>query len=335
MGKFGEDEGGLEGEETPPKGVSSPSKVLLQHRNRVGNGLFERLLAVLVNLGFVLFAVRQTTRTANATADTSHTFNEVRVQFSLALLQKRNLALLNAVAGAGLQQEVNPLLFQTFRNRIGQSAATRKDSAEIRRIVQNAFFQHRDINITAVKERLQFLKGHCRINIRADTLLLYLHLLCGARTDKDRFAARLMLFEVLCNGRHRGEVVRNKRLQIREVLVDVVNKSGTAGAGQESLFGKLAGLCLRHHIGAQRRLNDGMKSEFAQARNHLPELCIGELARNRRRNNGINLIVLALVAVFQNVDHLENEGFVRNCSERALIYARAAGNALAVVYAGP
>ena len=39
------------------------------------------------------------------------------------------------------------------------------------------------------------------------------------------------------------------------------------------------------------------------------------------------------MASLEHIDHVEDKGFIRNCSERTLIYARAAGNALIVINA--
>ena len=116
-----------------------------------------------------------------------------------------------------------------------------------------------------------------------------------------------------------------------EVLFDVVHKRRAAGACQESFFGKFLRFGLCDHIRAESRFDYGVESELLQAGYDLTELGIGELAGNGGRDDGINLVFRVVVALFEHVYSVEDERFVRNRAERALIYARAAGNALVVV----
>ena len=71
---------------------------LFQHRHGIRDRFFKRLSAVLVDFCFVFFAVRETSRTSDTAADTSHTFDEVSVEAVFAFLKKSDLAGFNTVA---------------------------------------------------------------------------------------------------------------------------------------------------------------------------------------------------------------------------------------------
>ena len=69
-----------------------------------------------------------------------------------------------------------------------------------------------------------------------------------------------------------------------------------------------------------------MKAERLNARNHLAEFCISELAGNRGRNNSVNLFL-----VFKHLDSVQYKGLIGYSAEGALVNAGTAGNALAVI----
>ena len=74
-----------------------------------------------------------------------------------------------------------------------------------------------------------------------------------------------------------------------------------------------------------------MEAELLQTCDDLPELSICKLAGNGRRHNGINLVFRVVFALLDDVYDVKDKGLVGNSSERALIYACAAGDALVVV----
>ena len=73
------------------------------------------------------------------------------------------------------------------------------------------------------------------------------------------------------------------------------------------------------------------EAEALDTGDHLTKFCVAELARDRRRDNGVHLVVLVVAALFQKLHGVENEGFIDDCAERALVNAGAAGNALLIV----
>ena len=119
--------------------------------------------------------------------------------------------------------------------------------------------------------------------------------------------------------------------QGREALLDIGNESRAAGAREEALFGELLGLLISDHVGAERSLDDMEEAEALDAGDDLAEFCIAELARNRRRHNGVHLVVLVVAALLQEIHRVENERLVDDRAERALVDAGAAGDALLVV----
>ena len=74
-----------------------------------------------------------------------------------------------------------------------------------------------------------------------------------------------------------------------------------------------------------------MEAEFFQAGDNLTEFGIGKLAGYRRSDYGIELVAVVLLALFQQVNHIENIGLIRNRAERTLVNTCAAGNTLVVV----
>ena len=75
-----------------------------------------------------------------------------------------------------------------------------------------------------------------------------------------------------------------------------------------------------------------MEAQLFEPLNDLTELCIGELARDRRSDHGVDLVFCVILALLDDVDNIENIGFISYCAERALVNAGAAGNALVIIY---
>ena len=108
----------------------------MQNGNRVGNGLFKRFFSVFVNVGFVLLAVSETTRSADTAVYTRHTFDKLCVENISVLLQNSDFSLLYAVANARFEFEVvNTLFLYRFCYSVRQTAASREYSSEIGSVV--------------------------------------------------------------------------------------------------------------------------------------------------------------------------------------------------------
>ena len=304
---------------------------MLKHFEGVCNGFFKRLHTVLINLGLILCAVRQTTGAADAAADTCHTFDEVLGQGTAACLEKRHAALLDAVADGGLDGEVDVLFLKSLYDCVRQTARTGKDAAVVGCIVQIAFFQLADVEVAAVNQRLKLVEGENAVNPRLGFFLLSLCLLGSARSDEDDLRLGVGLLDVLGDGDHRGRIVGNLVHHLGELLVDIAYESRAAGAGEEALFGKLACFCIGNDIGAQSCFDNVIEAEALESGDDLAKLCITELAGDGRCNNGINIECLGCFAFTQHLDSDQNEGFLGNCSEGALIYACAALDALVVI----
>ena len=125
--------------------------------------------------------------------------------------------------------------------------------------------------------------------------------------------------------------MRNERYELGERRLDVFYERGTAGAGQEAFLDKFLRLGQGDHIRAERRLNYGEEAELFESRDDLTELCICKLAGDRGCDDRIYLGIFAALALFQEVDDVEDIGTVGDGAERALVHARTAGNALFVV----
>ena len=132
------------------------------------------------------------------------------------------------------------MLLHALGDCIGQTAAAGENSAVVRRIVKHALGQRGDVDLLAVEQRLQLLKGHRRIHIRLHLFPLHLALFGGARPDEDHLAVLLVRLQIFGDGRHRRKVVRHERQHLREGFFNVGHKRRTAGAGEEALFGKLS-----------------------------------------------------------------------------------------------
>ena len=86
--------------------------LILQQRHGVGNGLFQRFATVLVYFCLVFLAVGKTAGTTDATAGARHTFDEVDVGEVFALFEECDAALVDAVASATFEVEIDVLLFE-------------------------------------------------------------------------------------------------------------------------------------------------------------------------------------------------------------------------------
>ena len=77
-----------------------------------------------------------------------------------------------------------------------------------------------------------------------------------------------------------------------------------------------------------------MEAELFDTCDNLSELGVGELTGDRRGYNCVDLIVsraVFVLALFEDIDRVKDEGFIGDSTERALIYARAALDTFAVI----
>ena len=276
----------------------------------------------------------QTARTADTTADTSHTLNEVAVKDTLIELKQSHTARLDTVADNGLDLEVNSLLLKSLCRGIGKTAASCKDTAEVGCVVKVALLKAGEVEVTAVKECLKLLVGEDAVNPGLNLLKLCLCLLCGTGANKDNLCIGGMLLDVLCKHNHGRHIVGNLINKAGECGLDISYKCGTAGAGKQTLLGKLLCLCHCDHICTERRLNNIVEAEHLHTRDNLSKLRIGELAGDRGSNDGINLVVALTgitLALFEDVDCIYDIGLIHNRAEGTLIYTGTALDTLAVI----
>ena len=106
--------------------------------------------------------------------------------------------------------------------------------------------------------------------------------------------------------------------QLRERLLDIGDKRRAAGAGQKALFHQLTGFGIRHHVGAQRRLDDRMETQLLQTGDDLSQLGIGELAGDGGGYDGVDVVFAVVLAFFNHVDDIEDVGFIGDGAEGTL-----------------
>ncbi|CCX42320.1 unknown [Clostridium sp. CAG:1024] len=191
--------------------------------------------------------------------------------------------------------------------------------------------QRGKLQLAAVKQRLQFLKRDHAVHIGRDAGTPQLGFFCRAGPDKHHLGSGVAVLDGAADLRHGRKIVRYIRQQRRKRCFNIAHERRAAAAREQTLFYKLARLLEGDHIRAERGLDHGMEAQRLDARNDLPELCVGELARNGGRDGGIHAEGIRLRALPEQPDHIENVRFFRERAERALIDARAAGNALVVV----
>ena len=107
-------------------------------------------------------------RTADTTADASHTFDEVSVKEVLALFQAELHGRLRyRRRRQALSFEVFKTLFlKTFGNRVGKTAGASEDSSVVGSVVEHVLFKCGNVEVAAVKECLQLLKRKNSVDIR-------------------------------------------------------------------------------------------------------------------------------------------------------------------------
>ena len=116
-------------------------------------------------------------------------------------------------------------------------------------------------------------------------------------------------------------------------LVDVGHKGRAARAGEEALFHQLLGLKIGHHVRAQGSLQHGIEAHGLQRRHHLAG-GHGELAGDGRRHHRVQRCSALLLAVLEHLHHVQDFAPVHNGAEGALVHARPAADALALVNMG-
>ena len=193
------------------------------------------------------------------------------------------------------------------------------------------------IQISAVKQRLQLLKGkHC-IDVRLDLLELCLGLFGRTRANENDLGVGGGVLDILGQNSHGRGVVRDQILELREGRLDIANKGRTAGAGQKALLCKLTRLSQRDHISTQCRLDNGVEAQSLQTRNDLTELGIGELAGDRGGDQRVNAVIAAAritLTLFENINGVDHKRLVHDGAEGTLIHTGTALDALIVVDLG-
>jgi len=305
--------------------------ILFYGINSICYGFIRRFLAVFIDLGLVLLAVGQAAGAADAAAEARHSLDEVAVEEILVLLEKCHAASLYSVADNGLEIELDVLLRHCRRDSLGKTARAGEDASVIGCVVESRFLKQGDVDVAAVEESLKLLEGDDRVNVGLDVLALSLPLLCRARSDEYDLCIRIALLDDLREKCHRRGVMRDELLQIRESGVYVGHESGAAGACEETLFRKLARLGKSDKIGAESGFDDLVKSELAQTRDDLTVLRICKLACDRGSDHSIDLARALALALFDDLDDVNDEGLIRDRAEGALINAGAATDALVVV----
>ena len=313
---------------------------LPQHGHRVADGLLHRLAAVLVHGRDILLAVGQAAGAVDAAAQARHALDEVAAQDLgvLAELEQRHAALLDAAANHGLGLKVDVLLLQGLGHGLAQAAHAGEDAAEVAGVVQHVLRQLADLHVLGVKQRLQLLEGHHRVDVVLHGVQLALGLLGRAGADEDHLGRRVGGLDVLGQRRHGAEVVADKVRQLREGGLDVAHESGAAGGGHGALLGhlfhQLLALGHRHQVRAQGRFDHRVEAQLLHAGDGLADLGVAELTGEGRGHNGIHLVILVALALPDHVDHVHDEGLVLNGAKGALVDARAALDALLIVDGG-
>ena len=121
-----------------------------------------------------------------------------------------------------------------------------------------------------------------------------------------------------------------------EVVLDVTNECGTAGAGKKALFGKLLRLLKRYHIRTECSLDNIVEAELLHTGYNLTELSVGELAGDGGSNDSVNSVAasagIITLALLEDIDGVEDKRLIHNSTEGTLVNASAALDTLIVVY---
>ncbi|CCX36779.1 putative uncharacterized protein [Clostridium sp. CAG:1013] len=123
----------------------------------------------------------------------------------------------------------------------------------------------------------------------------------------------------------------NVFLQLGELLLDVIYKGGAARAGQEALFRKFCSLGISHHVSAQSGFHHVEEAQLLDTGDDLAQFRVAELAGNGGSHHSVELVVLVIVALLDQVHHVQDEGLVHNGAKGALVHTGAAGNASLIV----
>lgn len=151
----------------------------------------------------------EATCAADTTADTRHTLDEVSVGEVFALFEECDTALVDTVASARFKFEIDILLVERLLQRVAESSASCEDSAEVRSVVEYAFFKRSDFHILAVEECLQFLEREGGVDVRFDFLVENLCFLAVQGPINTTFApgvVSLIYLEIIAIGERLCEI---------------------------------------------------------------------------------------------------------------------------------
>ena len=111
------------------------------------------------------------------------------------------------------------------------------------------------------------------------------------------------------------------RLQLRKILLHIAYEGRAARGGEKTFFRKLRRLSVGNHVRAERYLHNTEETELLKRRNHLSQFRIAELAADRGGDDGVYLVLAVLLAATQQVDRIQQIGFILNGAKRTLVYA--------------
>lgn len=306
-----------------------------QYRNRRLDGLFDGGFAVFGDFVGVFRAVVDAARAADAAAGAAHAFDEVVFKFVGIIKPQCLVTFCKAIADDWVGGELigwDIVFFQRLCDRFREPAAAREDASEIAGVVEHGAFEGGNVDVFGVEQCLQLFEGDDGINKFPNAAQFVLF--GDAWANEHRFAARVHLFQHLAELRHWAEVVADLWHNLWIILMNVVDKTRAAGAGQKPFFDEFLSFEIGDHVGTPGSFQDRMEAEIADAGDSLLGADIRHgvvLAGNGWRDNGIDVVVFVVVAFADQANHIGDIALVDDGSKWALVHTLAAGNAFIVV----
>ena len=206
-----------------------------------------------------------------------------------------------------------------------------KDSSKVRSAVHICFLKCRNVDIAAVKQRLQLFKRNCTIDIRCHCLFSDFHLLCRTWADENNLGCWIKFFYAFSDHCHRRKCRRYIWQHIREVFFYICNKCRATGACQHPLLPQFFRFLPGCHICAKCYFHDFIEPECFDSAYNLSTFGIDKLSGDCRCHSRIYFVILPMVAVFEQIDHLQYIRFLIDGAKWALIYTRATGDTFVVI----
>lgn len=291
---------------------------------------FFGFFAVFVDVDNVAWAVGDAEGAVDATAFACHAFEKVFDGAVGLEFGQGHVALVKAAHGAGFDA-FDTEVFGYVLYALSDAAGLGEDAAVEGSVVEGGVFEFSRVNVAGVDEGLEFFEGHDGVDGAVGFLEEVFHFLAGAGSDEDYFGSGVGALDELCGLDHGRGGGRDVFDQFGVAFFDEGYEGGAAAGGHDAFFFPLVGFFVEGDVGAEGGFDYLVEAEHFDGGDHLMEAAVATLAYDGGCDDGVDAVAGVVLGFAEDFDDVEDEGFVLDGAEGALIDAGATGDALVVV----